>query len=201
MNLSEAIRRDLEKLHITSTGGLLVSGDLTWKATSEEFEWAAKFVDDVKSWSTLTASQVLVCPGNHDLAFSNEPWRKGTKADVVDASSAAAFKSFYERLFSVSPTATMSSGRRMWLPNGQVADIVSRLMHLCTNVEEGGAPTDRSSPPSMTMRRCVGWWIKPLSEGLETAVPENVSGKLSKPHGSFWRRKKASVCHTIRKPG
>jgi hypothetical protein len=48
-NLSEAIRRDLESLEITTVGGLLISGDLTWKGAEEEYEWAAKFINDIKS--------------------------------------------------------------------------------------------------------------------------------------------------------
>jgi hypothetical protein len=47
LNLSEAIRRDLESQQITSIGGLLISGDLTWRAAREEFQWAAIFIEDV----------------------------------------------------------------------------------------------------------------------------------------------------------
>jgi hypothetical protein len=44
LNLSEAIRRDLEHIGVTTVGGLLISGDLTWRAARDEFEWAAKFI-------------------------------------------------------------------------------------------------------------------------------------------------------------
>jgi 3',5'-cyclic AMP phosphodiesterase CpdA len=124
-NLSEAIRRDLETLGITSVGGLLVSGDLTWRAASAEFEWAAKFISDVASWSKLTSSQILVGPGNHDLAFSNEPWVKGTPAVEVGEPATAEYRRFYERLYEVKPTDFLSCGRRIWLPDGQMADVVS----------------------------------------------------------------------------
>jgi 3',5'-cyclic AMP phosphodiesterase CpdA len=124
-NLSEAIRRDLESLEITTVGGLLISGDLTWMGAEEEYEWAAKFINDIKSWATLTPSQILVGPGNHDLTFSNEPWNKGTPATEVGPQSAVAFRRFYERLFSVTPNQFLSSGRHFWLPDGQVVDIVS----------------------------------------------------------------------------
>jgi 3',5'-cyclic AMP phosphodiesterase CpdA len=88
-NLSETIRRDLERVGIKNIGGLLISGDLTWRGGREEFEWAKKFINDTQSWAKLTASDVLVCPGNHDLAFSNEPWTKGTPATATDEASAA----------------------------------------------------------------------------------------------------------------
>jgi Calcineurin-like phosphoesterase len=124
-NLSETIRRDLETLEITSVGGLLISGDLTWRATRPEFEWAAKFIHDVASWSKLTPSQILVCPGNHDLAFTAQPWVKGERATQVGEPAAAEYKRFYEQLYEVKPTEYMSCGRRMWLPDGQTVDIVS----------------------------------------------------------------------------
>src|SRR5262249_9177450 len=37
-------------------GGLLISGDLTWRSARDEFEWAAKFIRDITSWAKLTAS-------------------------------------------------------------------------------------------------------------------------------------------------
>jgi hypothetical protein len=136
LNLSEAIRQDLESQHITSIGGLLISGDLTWRAAREEFQWAAKFIQDIKSWSTLAPSQILVCPGNHDLAFSSEPWTNGTLAAEVKPASSADFKNFYSELFSVPSTESMSSGRHFWLPDGQMVDIVSLNSSLLQQLPE-----------------------------------------------------------------
>jgi 3',5'-cyclic AMP phosphodiesterase CpdA len=125
MNLSEAIRRDLEHIGVTTVGGLLISGDLTWKAAREEFEWAAGFIHDITSWAKLTASQVLVCPGNHDLAFSNEPWTKGTPATQMGEASLTEYKRFYEDLYEVKPTNYLTCGRRFWMPDGAMVDIAS----------------------------------------------------------------------------
>jgi hypothetical protein len=124
-NLSEAIRRDLEQVRINSIGGLLVSGDLTWRGARDEFEWASKFINDIKSWARLTASQILVCPGNHDLAFSTEPWTKGTPATETGEASVAEYKRFYEQLYEVRPTSDFACGRRFWVPDGQMVDITS----------------------------------------------------------------------------
>ncbi len=124
-NLSEAIRRDLEHEGIKSIGGLLISGDLTWRGAREEFDWATKFIDDVKSWARLAASQILVCPGNHDLAFSNEPWTKGKPATEMSDASVAEYKRFYEQLYEVKPNDDLACGRRFWIPDGQMVDIAS----------------------------------------------------------------------------
>lgn len=124
-NLSEAIRRDLEYVKVKSVGSLLISGDLTWRGTREEFERAIKFIDDIKSWAKLTASQILVCPGNHDLAFSNEPWKKGTPATETGEASAAEYRRFYEQLYEVKPTNYLACGRRFWMPDGEMVDVAS----------------------------------------------------------------------------
>ncbi|WP_316235369.1 MULTISPECIES: metallophosphoesterase [unclassified Bradyrhizobium] len=124
-NLSEAIRRDLEHMGKQSIGGLLISGDLTWKSAREEYEQAAQFIADVKSWAKLTSSEVLVCPGNHDLAFSSEPWEKGTPAIETSEQAAFEYKRFYEELYEVKPNAYLSSGRRFLVPNGGLVDVAS----------------------------------------------------------------------------
>jgi hypothetical protein len=123
-NLSEAIRRDLDHQGITSVGALLISGDLTWRAQRPEFEWGSQFVDDIMSWSNLTSSHVIVCPGNHDLSFSGEPWNKGQRATQFGEESAAEYKRFYENLYEMKPTAFFSCGRRFWIPDGRIVDIV-----------------------------------------------------------------------------
>jgi predicted phosphohydrolase len=124
-NLSEAIRRDLESVGKKSIGGLLISGDLTWQGAREEYEWATEFINDVKSWARLTASHVLICPGNHDLVFSKEPWTKGTLAVQVTESSLLEYRRFYEQLFEVKPTDDLSCGRRFWSPDGAMIDVAS----------------------------------------------------------------------------
>jgi hypothetical protein len=124
-NLSETIRRDLEAMGIRNVGGLVITGDLTWRASRAEFDWAAKFIDDIKSWAKLTASQVLVCPGNHDLAFSRDPWVKGARATEVGEAAAAEYIGFYERLYEVRPTKELACGRRFWVPDGDIIDVAA----------------------------------------------------------------------------
>jgi len=135
MNLSEAIRRDLALIGATTVGGLLISGDLTWRGTREEFERAARFIHDITSWAKLTPSQVLVCPGNHDLAFSKEPWKKGTPATQTGGASVAEYTRFYEELYEVKPTSYLACGRRFWMPDGAIVDIASLNSSVLQQVE------------------------------------------------------------------
>ena len=134
--MGEVIRRDLEHIGIESVGGLLVSGDLTWRGVRGEFELATKFIDYVKSWSKITASQILVCPGNHDLAFSSEPWTKGIPATETGDASVAEYRHFYEQLYEVKPTNEFACGRRYWVPDGEIIDIASLNSSVLQQVAE-----------------------------------------------------------------
>jgi 3',5'-cyclic AMP phosphodiesterase CpdA len=124
-SLSDAIRHDLEYKKITGIGGMLISGDFTWEVTRDEFRWAAKFIDDVRSWSGLTPREILICPGNHDFAYTTASQPAGTRAVDVTLAASAEYRKIYSDLFSVTPNASMSCGRHFWLPDGQMVDIVS----------------------------------------------------------------------------
>lgn len=134
--LSEAIRRDLDRCGVKSVGGLLISGDLTWKGAREEFEWAAEFIRDITSWAKITASHVLVCPGNHDLAFSAEPWTKKAPATELGEAAVAEYRRFYEELYEVKPTDDLACGRRFWVPDGGIVDVASLNSSVLQQVEE-----------------------------------------------------------------
>ena len=124
-SLSESLRKDLEQQQIANIGAILISGDLTWRATRPEFDWARRFIEDIMSWAKLTPAHVLVCPGNHDLAFSKEPWTKGTPATDLSANSSAEYTHFYETLYEVKPNNFLSCGRRFCVPDGMIVDVVS----------------------------------------------------------------------------
>ena len=121
--LAEAIRKDLEVQCISEVGGIIITGDLTWKASEEEFALVRSFLDDIMSWSTLTPSQIILCPGNHDIAFSDKPWEKGAPITEATGESKKFFKQFYIDLFSVTPNQYLASGRRFLLARSFVVEI------------------------------------------------------------------------------
>src|SRR5439155_14291686 len=67
--------------------GVLVSGDITWKADRAEFEYAREALRYLMSWGSLQPYQFGICPGNHDLAFSKDPADK--TAPITDVSNAS----------------------------------------------------------------------------------------------------------------
>ncbi|EGI1278236.1 calcineurin phosphoesterase, partial [Escherichia coli] len=50
--------------------GMIISGDLTWKATKKEFELATNFFNDICSVKRVKYDAIGFCPGNHDVSFS-----------------------------------------------------------------------------------------------------------------------------------
>ena len=123
--LAEAIRKDLDAQGFQEVGGIIITGDLTWRASKEEFTLVRSFLDDIMSWSTLTPNQIILCPGNHDIAFSDKPWEKGTSIPKATKESEENFKRFYSDLFSVMPNLYLASGRRFLLARSFVVEVAS----------------------------------------------------------------------------
>lgn len=131
--LGRSLQRELRDLPL---GGVIVSGDLAWKAQAEEFKAAAGFVREISARSPrLDPYQVALCPGNHDLRFSADPSRKDAEVTVAPEQARAAFASFYEELFFLQPNAFLSSGRRLLLGNALPVEMVCLNTSLLVQAE------------------------------------------------------------------
>ena len=110
---------------IEKVAGVILSGDFAWKALPEEFEQAAAFIRRLNTWTPLRGEQLVICPGNHDVRFSDDPARKDTEITVAPDEARAAYSTFYQDLFYLTPNEYMSSGRRFLIGNVFPVDIVS----------------------------------------------------------------------------
>ena len=72
-SVGSAIEKCLEDQRLDSLAGVILSGDLTWKAAPEEFTLNHHFIDWQRRWAGLSNYDFLVCPGNHDIMFSSDP--------------------------------------------------------------------------------------------------------------------------------
>lgn len=124
-NLSEAIRKDLEQIGVRDLAAIFVSGDLTWAAVGDEFEKAASFLKDLQSWSSTDPNNIVVCPGNHDIRFSDTPWEKGQIVPEVPDDAKEPFEDFYRSIYDVSPNRFLASGRRLLLGGSTVVEVAS----------------------------------------------------------------------------
>ncbi len=66
------VRDGKDGLGIESLDYLLISGDLTERATPAEFEQAQRFVSGLIEEFDLTAQRCIIVPGNHDLSWDEE---------------------------------------------------------------------------------------------------------------------------------
>ncbi|HMY75252.1 MAG TPA: TIR domain-containing protein, partial [Blastocatellia bacterium] len=64
---------------------LVISGDLTNRATPEEFECAREFISGLIERFELSAARVVIAPGNHDLSWDVEAydWHKESKVTAA----------------------------------------------------------------------------------------------------------------------
>lgn len=109
---------------VTDLAGLILSGDLAWKADPAEFEQARQIAAHLQHWASLERYQVAVCPGNHDVAFSTTPWVKNSTVARSEAVARAGYEEFYSKMFYMSPNEFLTCGRRFLLGGAVPVEIV-----------------------------------------------------------------------------
>jgi len=83
--LAAALRDRYEGLGLERLDYLVVSGDITSRASPAEFERARELVSGIIEQFSLTAERCILVPGNHDLDWNTDVYRWETKRQV-DAS-------------------------------------------------------------------------------------------------------------------
>ncbi len=90
LNLLQPLVADLQGKHgglkVERLDHLVISGDITQKATPKEFEKAREFVSELIQHFGLTARQCIIVPGNHDLDWSTEVYTRKKKRLAGDLS-------------------------------------------------------------------------------------------------------------------
>jgi hypothetical protein len=122
-NLALALEQLLKSQQV-SLGGVLLTGDITWRAAPEEFGKALDSLRTLARANDLSPYQIAVCPGNHDLAFSVNPAEKGAPVREMGPASRKAFDDFYRALYYLSPNEYLSSGRRFLLKGSVPVEVV-----------------------------------------------------------------------------
>jgi len=126
-DLAKAIENALEDQKIDRFGGHIISGDLTWKAGEDEFAQVSTFIHRLMGTPVGRNQAILLCPGNHDLVFSDTPENKGARIhdSIIPASARAAYAAFYEKLFYKQPNQFLSSGRKFLMAGCVPVEIVA----------------------------------------------------------------------------
>jgi len=121
--LADRIKDNFEK-KIPTVAGLIISGDITWRALPAEFESAKEFIKSLTYWSLLKSDQIAVCPGNHDLEFSTDPADKEQPIVNVKEDFSKAYSAFYQDTFYLAPNQYFSCGKRFLMGKAVPVEIV-----------------------------------------------------------------------------
>ena len=121
-----ALWEALNELRIANEiGAVIISGDISFAADPQGFEQAKAFLKELSSNLKLKNYDFVICPGNHDFGFSQDPLTPGSELEKVATPSAEAFSDFYRYLFYLEPNEDFSSGRRFLLANTYPVEIVA----------------------------------------------------------------------------
>lgn len=127
--------------------GLIVSGDFTWRATAKEFEMADNFLRNLCSIKKLTIDGIGICPGNHDVSFSDDyeeevkealvkyhkmqqgggdlsedEWQRLVATDVLPEYKSN-YQVFFRKITGTSPNKFLSMGKRYLIKNQKIVDV------------------------------------------------------------------------------
>lgn len=134
--LAHQLEKAVEEKENKSLGGIIVSGDLTWKADPDEYDYAQSFLENCVSWSHLDWYDFLICPGNHDLAFSDDPADKDQPVKMASDVATKGYRELYNQLFFQQPNDYLASGRRYLLGNSFPVEVVGLNSSLLQQEED-----------------------------------------------------------------
>ncbi|WP_159281494.1 metallophosphoesterase family protein [Rahnella variigena] len=146
----QANQLKLSKILITKKeleiDGMIVSGDLTWKATAEEFDLTSEFFKAICSVKRVNIDAIGFCPGNHDVSFS-EHLPENVKVALEDYHEAQMgkkeiskinwellaardvapeckknYKDFFKSIVGTEPNEFLSMGKRFVIRNQKIVD-------------------------------------------------------------------------------
>jgi UDP-2,3-diacylglucosamine pyrophosphatase LpxH len=120
-SMNRAIERKNEEI-----GLVLVTGDLTFCGTTEEYAEANKGLIRLLGLLDLGKENLVVVPGNHDIVWTKKASYNET-AEVQQAPPTATsnYRRFYKSLLGHEPNKHLSMGRRFLFPSGAAVEIAA----------------------------------------------------------------------------
>jgi calcineurin-like phosphoesterase family protein len=127
--LAEMLGQCLQSEHL-GIGLIVVTGDLTTVCDPEEFAAAERSLRRLLGILDLGTDNLVVCNGNHDVAFDDGKTTPfNANVDVAPAlaggTETRAYRDFYERLFGHEAHRELAMGRRYVMPHGRVIEIAA----------------------------------------------------------------------------
>lgn len=127
--LSTMIAQNLKKMYgpDTQPASVIITGDLTWQGTSEEYKQAYDFLQDIISVFNLKPQNFLIMPGNHDIQWAHQNKNEYDRTKPIENPPEQAkqnYIDFYQKMFGTLPNEDLSVGRRYILANFTSVDII-----------------------------------------------------------------------------
>lgn len=144
--LADALIRELQVLRPDRpVAGLVITGDLTWRAEPEEFRLASDAIRRISSWAALDSNhlRVAVAPGNHDVRFSETPEDDRAPVTLAPTEAKAAFSQFYKDTFFRTPNEYLSSGRRFLMGRSVPVEIAVLNSSMLDQVPQRNVDADQ----------------------------------------------------------
>jgi predicted MPP superfamily phosphohydrolase len=128
LTLSDLIVQDLKNNYEGKPpGAVIISGDLTWQGTKEEFNLAASFLREIRRNYNLDPYHFVLVPGNHDIQWSDQDeadYDRTKKVSKPPEEATQNYREFYKEVFGLEPESYFSMGRRYILGNFVALDII-----------------------------------------------------------------------------
>jgi predicted phosphodiesterase len=138
--LWNVVESTLKEHNLDQLGAVILSGDFTWKADPKEFEQAKEFISELSSKLTVANYDYIICPGNHDVPFSDQPWNDHQKVTRPRKEAIKLYSSFYRHLFYREPNPYLACGRRVIFGRSvpvEFASLNSQMLDQKENVFQG----------------------------------------------------------------
>lgn len=110
-----------------TVGAVLVTGDLTFIASPEEFTAARTALFKLTNGLLgLNMEHLIVVPGNHDIAWTRaDEYDYGAAVSVAPREATENYRRFFKELYGFDASDHLSMARRLVFPGGNLVDVVA----------------------------------------------------------------------------
>nr|WP_246273671.1 metallophosphoesterase [Phytohabitans houttuyneae] len=123
--MADAINEALTRAD-RNVGVVLVTGDLTYVASTAEFKAARTGLFKLTNGLLgLSMDHIVVVPGNHDIVWTRaDAYDYGAPVEVAPAEATANYREFFRAFYGFQASDQLSMARRFVFPGGSLVDVV-----------------------------------------------------------------------------
>ena len=124
-NLVDALTSAIEESE-TRIGAVIVTGDLTFRGTRDEFKTASDELFRLTYSLELSLEHLIVVPGNHDILWTEQQdYDPNLPVTLAPNQATAPYRAFFRQLFRYDANPDLSMARRFVFPGGRIIDVVA----------------------------------------------------------------------------